>query len=214
MNPIQLKRVFNLIQETGDRLIVADNNSDDIFVVMSLPEYKDLHCQSTVDKTDFGNSSLVSCHECEDYDNNNKDVVDLTEQELLEKINNDISVWQLSQEKNNEILIEEEMESSSLSELSDIENDQDIKSADENKEEIQNNEINKTDEEPTIIEIKEAVAPVRTLPHTMSSLGDVLKDDNYRRRDFGAKMRQNITDEEDLSDVKSEDENRFYLESV
>ena len=68
-----LQKVFNLIKKTGDRCIVLSADGEDANVIMSLVEYERLA---------LGRA----------------DVVDLTEDELLDKINRDISIWKTQQE--------------------------------------------------------------------------------------------------------------------
>jgi hypothetical protein len=69
----QLQKAINLARKTGDRLIVYDMQDDDsAFAVMSLDEYEKL----TVEKSH---------------------VHGLTEDELIDKINRDISIWKSDQ---------------------------------------------------------------------------------------------------------------------
>lgn len=67
-----LAKVLALIKKTGDRCIVLSSNGEDVNVVMSLPEYERLA---------LGKS----------------DVSDLTENQLLDKINRDIAIWKTQQ---------------------------------------------------------------------------------------------------------------------
>jgi hypothetical protein len=69
----QFQRAVNLIRKTGDRMIVFDSaKRDDGFVVMAMDEYERLALR-------------------------NVDVRNLTEDELLDKINRDIAVWKSEQ---------------------------------------------------------------------------------------------------------------------
>lgn len=68
-----ISKVFDLIKKTGDRCVVLPENGDEPFVLMSLPEYERLALGKT-------------------------SVADLTENELLDKINRDIAVWKSQQE--------------------------------------------------------------------------------------------------------------------
>ena len=69
----QLEKAINLAKKTGDRLIIFDSvRSDSAFVVMSINEYEKL----TLSKNEVRN---------------------LTENELLDKINRDIAVWKNEQ---------------------------------------------------------------------------------------------------------------------
>lgn len=72
-----LNKVLELIQKTGDRCIILSETGDEPYVVMSLAEYERLALRKS-------------------------DVAALTEDELLDKINRDISVWKSQQEENNQ----------------------------------------------------------------------------------------------------------------
>ena len=81
----QLKKAINITRKTGDRLIVFDTiNSEEPFVVMPLSEYE---------KIAIGRS----------------EVRDLTEDELLDKINRDIAIWK-SEQKDEQKDIRNEMD--------------------------------------------------------------------------------------------------------
>lgn len=65
----QLQKAINLAKKTGDRLIIFDNlASDNGYVVMSLDEYE----------------KILSPRQ---------EIISLTEEELLDKINRDIAIW-------------------------------------------------------------------------------------------------------------------------
>ena len=69
-----MQKVISLVKKTGDRLVVYDpNNKDNIFVIMSIEEYEKL----IIGKSEVRN---------------------LTEDELLDKINRDIAIWKSEQE--------------------------------------------------------------------------------------------------------------------
>jgi hypothetical protein len=86
----QLQKAINLAKKTGDRLIVYDmSTGEDAYVVMGLDEYE----------------KLVT---------GNNHVKDLTEDELLDKINRDIAVWKNEQNNKEESgEVEENLEKSS-----------------------------------------------------------------------------------------------------
>ncbi len=74
----QLQKAINLAKKTGDRLIVYDmSNGEDAYVVMGIDEYEKLVTGSVA-------------------------VKDLTEDELLDKINRDIAVWKNEQNNKGE----------------------------------------------------------------------------------------------------------------
>jgi len=73
-----LKRIIKLIKKTGDRFIVTDADYELPYVVMSLDSYEKIILTEKVDEP-------VS--------------EEMSELQLLEKINNDIAVWKSQQEK-------------------------------------------------------------------------------------------------------------------
>lgn len=75
MQQNSLEQIMELIKKTGDRFVVLDNDSSSAFVILSLREYQRLALDQN-------------------------EVKDLTEEELLNKINRDIAVWKSSQEEN------------------------------------------------------------------------------------------------------------------
>lgn len=66
-------RFINLIQKTGDKLVITDTAGNAAYVIMTLKDYE---------KMILGHS----------------DIKDLTEEELLAKINRDIALWRAGQE--------------------------------------------------------------------------------------------------------------------
>ncbi|MFA6428655.1 MAG: hypothetical protein WCW02_03905 [Candidatus Buchananbacteria bacterium] len=73
----KLTRLINLIQKTGDKLVITDTAGNSAYVIMNLKDYE---------RFILGQS----------------DVADLTEEELLSKINRDIALWKAGQ--SNDIL--------------------------------------------------------------------------------------------------------------
>lgn len=66
------QKIFELIKRTGDRCIVVDQNSSEPFVVMSLADYEKMVFQKSP-------------------------VKGLTEDQMLDRINQDIAVWKAQQ---------------------------------------------------------------------------------------------------------------------
>jgi PHD/YefM family antitoxin component YafN of YafNO toxin-antitoxin module len=77
MNSEQSKQIFDLIKKTRDKLVVLDQDGSS-FVIMDLKEYEKL---------------LLATSE----------VKDLTENELLDKINRDIAIWKANQSEEAEL---------------------------------------------------------------------------------------------------------------
>lgn len=74
----RLQHLIHLINKTGDKIVFFDQyHSDNCFVISSLKSY-----ENTVEKVD--------------------NVKDLTEDELIDKINRDIAIWKNSQVQGSE----------------------------------------------------------------------------------------------------------------
>lgn len=69
---MDIKKIINLIEKTGDRCIVVDKDGDPAYVILSFSAYE---------KIIEGKG----------------DVSNLSEEELLEKINRDVATWKESQ---------------------------------------------------------------------------------------------------------------------
>ncbi|KKQ79245.1 MAG: hypothetical protein UT02_C0043G0005 [Parcubacteria group bacterium GW2011_GWC2_38_7] len=78
----QWTKIFSLVKKTGDKVIVFNEKENDSLVVMPLSQYEELVYQQ-------------------------KQVIGLTEDEMLDRINQDIAQWQASQP---EINLEENVE--------------------------------------------------------------------------------------------------------
>lgn len=221
MNNNQLNRLLKLIRKTGDRLVVADENSDEIFVVMNLEDYEDLssnkECEDYLEDDECsGCLEDGECHGCNSYNSYEKDLynhdchcqsddnepeegyydeVDEEEESLAEKINENIAIIR-EEKKAEEALLSDELLENEI-------NLSDEKIAEETVEYIEadNNMLAK----PEGFMKKKSIMP---------SLGDVLSDENYRLRKFDHTPRKTWFEEEDLSDVKEEEEEKFYLEPV
>jgi hypothetical protein len=73
MNSNQLNRILKLIQRTGDKFVVADKDTDSVFVVMELLDYEEM--QGVYDE-DFMGDDEHECDGCEECDELDKDEVD------------------------------------------------------------------------------------------------------------------------------------------
>ena len=76
MQNSQLNRVLSLVRRTGDRMIIMDNESDSVMVLMDLDAYEKM----------LGTDP--------------ESLVDLSEEQMLEKINRDIAKWRSYNDKN------------------------------------------------------------------------------------------------------------------
>jgi hypothetical protein len=91
MFPEQLKKILNLIKQTGDRVVVFDgNNPDDSYVVMNFDNYAVLRGQGDYQAKPIAPEKPLLSPENQPE----KTVVEnLTEEDLTDKINREISMW-------------------------------------------------------------------------------------------------------------------------
>lgn len=86
MFPEQLKKILDLIKKTGDRVIIFDgNNPDDSYVVMDFNNYAASQVK--------GVAPLINVAPKAELSPNLPKVNNLTEEDLTDKINREISVW-------------------------------------------------------------------------------------------------------------------------
>ncbi|MAG28724.1 hypothetical protein CL632_01060 [bacterium] len=91
-----MQKVFELINKTGDRCIVVSPDSDEAYAILSLQEYE----------------RLVMAKE---------QVSELSEDELLDKINRDIAVWKSQQtDQDHEHILQEAQSQESEPETSEF----------------------------------------------------------------------------------------------
>lgn len=97
MFPEQLKKILNLIKQTGDRVIIFDGaNPDDSYVIMDINRYAETATTLMTDvpavNTPTTPAASVSPEKIEISPENKKET-DLTEEDLTDKINREISMW-------------------------------------------------------------------------------------------------------------------------
>jgi len=94
MFPEQLKKILNLVKQTGDRVVIFDANApDDSYVIMGFDNYAaSLGSASVAPVVKIQptplNTSIVS-----DLTDNSGEGENLTEEDLTDKINREISMW-------------------------------------------------------------------------------------------------------------------------
>ena len=105
MFPEQLKRILNLIKKTGDRVVVFDASApDDSYVLMNFDSYEGMVEGGEGVKKDSKiqvEKSTEDSVKKEEFKANTSDLSgengNLTEEDLTDKINREISVWKNSQ---------------------------------------------------------------------------------------------------------------------
>lgn len=80
MQQSQINRVVKLIKKTGDKIVLMDNESDAVMMLMDLDSYEVLLAKPAMVQSEVS-------------------VEKLTEEELMEKINKDVAVWRAHNDK-------------------------------------------------------------------------------------------------------------------
>ena len=86
-----ITKIFKLVQETGEHFIITDVEGKNAFVVMPLEEYRGLKSKkapAVVATTSVAQPTSIS---------DKSDLANLTEEQLLNKINAEIAVWKNAQ---------------------------------------------------------------------------------------------------------------------
>jgi len=95
MKPNQLDRIMRLVRRTRDRFVVLDKDTDEAFVLMNLSEYEQLL-------------------------NGTDPIESLPEEEMLQKINNDIARWREQNQKFKDEETDEELEYKNTEKIAEI----------------------------------------------------------------------------------------------
>ena len=83
----ELKKILNLVKKTGDRVVVYDaQEGEETFVLMGFDSYEKMI--SGEPKLEEKTNDLLVKNEIEDLK-----IKDLTEEDLTDKINREISLW-------------------------------------------------------------------------------------------------------------------------
>jgi hypothetical protein len=92
MFPEQLKKILNLVKNTGDRVIIFDSNTpDDSYVIMGFDNYA--ANVNSVSANINKNAVPVSTPIMADLSVKSEEKENLTEEDLTDKINREISMW-------------------------------------------------------------------------------------------------------------------------
>jgi PHD/YefM family antitoxin component YafN of YafNO toxin-antitoxin module len=163
MKQNQLDRIIKLVRRTGDRFVIMDKETEEVMVMMNLSEYEILLNDTTP-------------------------VEDLEEEEMLDKLNHDISRWR-EQKKPSPVddwsqpTIEEDEEFS------------EVKSEMEDNELTDISNLEPLESEPKLVPIVEKEPELANITLQETPVQPV----------FG---------QEDLSDLPEGEEEKFYLEPI
>jgi hypothetical protein len=92
MFPEQLKKILNLVKNTGDRVIIFDSNTpDDSYVIMGFDNYAT--GVNSVSANINKNAVPASTPIMADLSVKSEENENLTEDDLTDKINREISMW-------------------------------------------------------------------------------------------------------------------------
>lgn len=109
MTPELLKKVIDLVRKNGDKMVLADPETGKAVVVMDLEQYESLCAgikkgekKETKKAKEVENKAKISKKQeisrPADLQGAIKGLSDLTQEELLDKINRDIGEWKTAQE--------------------------------------------------------------------------------------------------------------------
>ncbi len=182
MRQSQLNRVLNLIRRAGDRCLILDKESDDVFALLRLDDYEDL-------RDNFYGDSLE----------------ELSEKEIMDKVERDLSIWRASHEDKGGDFDEEVIKSEEPIEKINLEG--------ENEEDII---------EGAEIEPDGWREETETMPLTTNHELRIKNDEKASEKDKATTEiapsavgeMSVIGETEGLEDLPSEDENTFLLEPV
>jgi len=94
MFPEQLKKILSLAKKTGDRVVIFDANApDDSYVVMGFDDYAAGF--NTVEETKISDRQAAPLNTpvSAGLSDNSQEAENLTEEDLTDKINREISMW-------------------------------------------------------------------------------------------------------------------------
>jgi len=182
MRQHQLDRIIRLVRRTGDRFVIMDKETDQTMVLMNLDEYENLL-------------------------NDTSSLEDLEEEDMLNKLNHDISRWQVKKNRQPIPDWEENVKKEHLpvveleDDLLDEEKIDDIDEIEETEDDefedmgdISKNEPTFT-AEPVLEPVIEKLPEISTIPLETGQVEQV----------FG---------EENLSNLPEGEEEKFYLEPI
>lgn len=205
MNSHQINKILNLIKRTGDKFVVMDKDSDEAYVMMDVMDYEDLLTDPVLD--------------------------DLSEEEMLSKVNRDLSNWRIRNERKKDYyeddcseddfdfeddeIIESKKSDLEPWELEDIENEKEIEDdfdfEDENKNELGYAPTTMQDVELGDDFVEEVESEKSVDEKVSAEMQKEIEELKKIEPNFSGELK-----EESLEDVKEDDEeeDRFYLEPV
>lgn len=98
MQNSQINRIIKLVRKTGDKVVLMDNESDAVMMLMELGAYEKM------------------------LSNTPQPVEQLTEEELMERINRDVAVWRAYNDKQQQETIDKVLEKNELKPLNKAKN--------------------------------------------------------------------------------------------
>ena len=106
MFPEQLKKILALVKKTGDRVVIFDASApDDSYVIMGFDSYASGFGETPAPKTESGKSVPSNITVKSELSANTGENENLTEEDLTDKINREISMWK---NRENSVYLSEE----------------------------------------------------------------------------------------------------------
>ncbi len=170
MRQNQLDRIIRLVRRTGDRFVIMDKETDQTMVLMNLDEYE----------------SLL---------NDTSSLEDLEEEDMLNKLNHDISRWQVQKERQPLPTVQVE---ENLSEVQSMDEVEDI-------DETEDDEFEDVDLIPKNEPASEPVSVLEPIVEKTLEPTNIPLEVGQVEQTFG---------EENLSNLPEGEEEKFYLEPI
>lgn len=203
MKQEQLNRILRLVNKTGDKFIVADQETDGVFVVMDMLDYEEM--QGVYDESDEW-----------DFDDEEDDNLNINE--LADFTEKDANITEI------EDFTEKEPEISQINDFSEdfLSVEPDIKENAENVEDLEKKDdfVEEKDRDETL----EYSLKKQNEHPSFTHLGQLLKNKDFLKEEPVVEEinplnelnnlyeeTEEVADQEDLSE---EDKDRFYLEPV
>ncbi len=182
MRQNQLDRIIRLVRRTGDRFVIMDKETDQTMVLMNLDEYENLL-------------------------NDTSSLENLEEEDMLNKLNHDISRWQVRKERQPVSVWEENIQKESLptvqveENLSEVQEMCDVEDLDE----IEDDEFEDVDLIPQNELATEPLTVLEPIIEKTLEPTNIPLEVGQVEQTFG---------EENLPNLPEGEEEKFYLEPI
>ena len=100
----KLNKILDLMKKTGETCIITDSNSDEIYVIMTANRFSGMN--GDVVKSNINSNTVTNTVVDNEVNKVNKVEVisELSEEGLLDKINNDVAKWKATNDSDGSII--------------------------------------------------------------------------------------------------------------